>query len=125
MTSMWKEKDKLSEITRVIAALGLLLAPWLVGFAADMGAAWNARLCGIVVAGLAYWALSDYAEWQEWFSGLLGVWVAIAPWFLGFVAASGAMWTHVLLGVVVILCAGARLSDFRWPWQKLTRGSRT
>ncbi len=45
----------------VLVGLGviLFLCPWLFGFASLTGLAWNARIVGVVVAGVSYWARSE------------------------------------------------------------------
>ena len=98
-------------------AVWLFASPWLLGFArvapvagAAMGAgftaaAWNAWVVGIVVAALAVWAIAMFAEWQNWLTGILGLWLVIAPWVLGFGTMKAAVWDHVIVGVLVVVLA--------------------
>ena len=45
-------------------------------------------------------------------TALFGVWTAIAPWVLGFTGLTFALWTHVVVGVLVAgLAAWALLAD--------------
>ena len=96
-------------------AVWLFASPWLLGFAgvapaagaaAGAGftaAAWNARAVGIVVAALAIWAIAMFAEWQDWLTGILGLWLVIAPWVLGFSSMKPAVWNYVIVGGLIIV----------------------
>ncbi len=101
-------------------AVWLFVSPWLLGFvgvapaagavagaapaagaAVSAGftrAAWNAWALGIVVAAVAIWAIAMFAEWQDWLNGILGLWLVVAPWVLGFSGMAAAVWDHVIVG---------------------------
>ena len=44
-------------------------------------------------------------RWQDWANLVLGVWLILSPWLLGFSGTPAAMWNAVLVGVVVGLMA--------------------
>lgn len=103
----------------------LFLSPWILGFAvgAPVGAeeavggpgaaAWNAWIFGVVVVALAIWAIVRFAQWQDWLSGIVGVWLVIAPWVLGFGSLAAAAWNHVIVGLLVLAFAAWELWDVR------------
>ena len=95
------------EINVVLAAL-LFVSPWVFSYTGESLAAWSAWIGGGVVAILAIAALVRFAEWEEWINVALGVWLVIAPWVLGFSAVAAAMWSHVILGVVIAALAAWR-----------------
>ncbi len=112
-------------------AAWLYLSPWLLGFAgavpaagaaaASAGftpAAWNAWVVGILVAALAIWAIALFAEWHDWLTGILGVWLVVAPWVLGFSAMAAAVWDHVIVGALIVVLAAWEL------WAVRQEGSR-
>lgn len=39
----------------------------------------------------------------DWLNLILGVWVLISPWALGFASMTGAMWTGVVMGILLII----------------------
>lgn len=41
----------------------------------------------------------------RWFFLILGLWVLISPWALGFSSFNTAMWSNVIAGVLIIVCA--------------------
>ena len=110
----------------VMLVLGawLFLSPWILGFATGVpvgaeavagptAAAWNAWIVGVVVAVLAIWAIAMFAEWQDWLNGILGVWLIIAPWVLGFGGLAAAAWNHVIVGLLVLVLAAWELWEVR------------
>lgn len=46
----------------VVLGLWLIASPWLLGFVAAEAARWNALVAGVIIVGLAGWALMDSAE---------------------------------------------------------------
>lgn len=47
----------------------------------------------------------------EWASLALGVWLAVSPWVLQVAANVSAMWTHVVLGLLVAAVSAWALWD--------------
>ena len=86
----------------------LFLSPWLIGFTEPTRLAWNSWVCGLVVAGLAVAALVAFAEWEEWITALVGVWVAVSPWVLAGTVATAAHWTHGVVGLLIAALAAWR-----------------
>ena len=99
-------------INLVLAAL-LLVSPWVLGFEMERVAAWHACIAAIVIAGFALAALTAFAEWEEWINLALGIWVAIAPWALGFADIANATWAHLVLGLLVAAAAAWELWQVR------------
>jgi hypothetical protein len=85
----------------LVLAVCLFISPWVVGFVADVTPAWNAWIVGVLLGALTIAALSVFAEWEEWVNLALGLWLVVSPWLLGFAADMNAMWTHVIMGVLI------------------------
>jgi len=83
----------------------LFISPWVIGFSGAMAAAWAAWIGGLVIAVMAVAALLQFAEWEEWVALVVGVLMIIAPWVLGFAAMTYAMWSFVVLGLIVALAS--------------------
>jgi hypothetical protein len=98
--------DRFQDWINLVLAAFLFVSPWLFGFTSHSLASWNAWICGAVIAALALAAIVRFAEWEEWINVALGAWLVIAPWILGFTAVAAAMWTHVILGLVILVFAG-------------------
>lgn len=84
---------------------GLFISPWLLGFGAEQPAAFNAYVVGAIIAVMALMALFAFQAWEEWVSGLLGAWLVISPWVLGFSGSSTTTLTHVGVGIAAIVLA--------------------
>ena len=70
------------------------------------GATWNFILVGIAVLIVAGSALYAYRQWEEWVLLLLGLWMAISPWALGYSEVSSYTTTALVSGLVLALVAG-------------------
>jgi len=89
----------------VILAIGvwLLLAPLALSYGSVGGAAWNSYVVGAVVAVFASAALLwPESPSEEWVNLVLGAWLVIAPFVLGFYASAAlAAWTQVVAGLLI------------------------
>ena len=56
-------------------------------------------------------------RWQDSLNVLLGVWLILSPWILGFSPEMTAMWNAVLVGAVIALLALSTLVNFR-KWEE-------
>ncbi len=94
----------------IIAAWGLLLfiAPFVLGFSASMAALWTCIVLGLVIALAAgYQAIvKDEARWEMIVAGIAGVLAVLAPFILGFTSNATAMWTSMIVGLIVAILAG-------------------
>lgn len=88
----------------LVVGLWLFISPWL-GLGELSSAAWNSWILGAAIAIFAIAALSLPKKWEEWVNVVLGIWVIIAPFVLGFSTESGAMWNHLIVGVLVLIVA--------------------
>lgn len=85
----------------VVLAILLVVSPWVLSFANAPTAARNAWIAGVLVVLVAAAALVSSETWPEWINAVLGIWILIAPWVLGFAALREALATHVALGVLI------------------------
>jgi hypothetical protein len=99
VTKYWQ--DSLNLLIGVV----LFFSPWLFDFATEQTAALNAHIAGAVIAVVALGTMLSYQAWEEWLSGLLGVWLIIAPWVLGFSGHTTAMFTHIAFGAATLILA--------------------
>ena len=104
-----RKEDTTIDIVNVVLGGVLFLAPWIFGFAAEKPAALNAWIAGLLIAGVALTTFFAFDLWEEWLNVAIGAWAAISPWVLGFAGSAYAMWSHVVIGVLVALLAGIEL----------------
>jgi hypothetical protein len=103
-----KSNLKLVDWGNLVLAIVLVISPWVLAFPAG-AATYNAVIAGLVIGLVAIGALVAFNQWEEWANLILGAWVFIAPFVLGFAAATTAMWTHVVIGLVVAVLAAVEL----------------
>lgn len=114
-TSDGNVADRFQDWINLVLGAFLILSPWLFGFADQTMAAWNSWIAGIVVAALSVAALVRFAEWEEWVNVAIGIWILVSPWVLGFSGVSAAMWTCVVLGIVIAAMAAWEAWTTRHP----------
>ena len=61
----------------------------------------DARIVGIVVAVAAIATLVAFHKWEEWVNALLGLWLIVSPYVLGFTMPRDAMWNQIVVGVLI------------------------
>lgn len=94
----------------------LFLAPWILAYDHVRGAGWNSWICGLVIVVVSAAALILFTPWQEWANAIIGLWLLVSPWVMGFAGTenAAALWNHLLVGLVV---GGLAL------WDALAHGS--
>jgi hypothetical protein len=99
----------------VVIGLWLMISPWAIGYRA--GAAMTEEvIVGAIVVAVALWSLSVPVTMTapSWINLMLGVWVLVAPWVMGYVRlATGSATNDVVMGIFVVLFAGFRIVSAR------------
>jgi hypothetical protein len=108
MTGMthWRRESVL-DLYNFFLALFLFVSPWLFGYA---GA--DARIdiwaSGAVIALVSFASFVVFSGWEAWLNLLLGVWLVVSPWVLGF-AHTRAMHFSIGIGSAVAFLAALEL----------------
>jgi len=107
----------------VNAVLGawLVLSPWAVAYQQETAAMVNAMVIGLALIAAALGAIFVPRAWEEWTEGVLGLWMVVSPWALGFSAMSAARLTAVVTGIVIAALALWTLftdKDYSAWWRK-------
>jgi hypothetical protein len=92
----------------LLLGIALLISPFVMGFATGTPMI-NAVIGGVVIGAIAIAALVSFTVWEEWLNLLLGLWVVISPWVLGFTEMTTAFQTHVAIGFAVAVLAAIEL----------------
>ena len=98
----WRPESVL-DLYNLVAAMFLLVAPWLF-VRANPTAAIDLRVSGAAIAILSLAAMVAFSRWEEWANLLLGTWLIVSPWLLGF-AHTRAMHFSIVAGAVVAFMA--------------------
>jgi hypothetical protein len=113
----------------IVLAVWLFISPWVINFGGNAAggagatpgpangvastAAWNAWVLGVIIFLVACSAIARPQAWQEWINLLLGIWLFVAPWTLGFTQLGGAAWDHWIVGALVFILAVWNLQTVR------------
>lgn len=95
--------------TIFILGLWLAVAPFALFYSGTSAALWGDVIVGILIAALALWRALG-AETKDmtgviWIVAVLGVWVLIAPFVLGYGGIAAAVWNDVIVGIIVAVFA--------------------
>lgn len=117
---MTKIQDRVAafwqDAINLVLGIWLIVSPFALGYAAQTTPAWNAYAVGVVVAVLSAAALWQFQKWEEWLSAVLGAWLVVSPWILGFGVGHVATWNQVIVGVlggVLAFWSGVTEHDMR------------
>lgn len=94
---------KLASGLNVLAGIWEIIAPFLLGYAAAATPTTNAIIIGLVVAVLAairYFGAYQ-AAWLSWICAILGIWLIIAPFALGYSGIAAATTNDIIVGIII------------------------
>ena len=94
----------------LILAVWLFISPWVLNFAGQQRPSWDAWIVGIIVGVLSIAALTQVQDWEEWINLLLGAWLFISPWVLGFRDNHMISSNAWIVGVLIFLVAASELT---------------
>jgi len=100
------KKNRWQDWLNMLLGAWLFASPWLLKYAADLPrAAWSAWISGAAIVLFAAIALYIPKVVEEIANALLGIWVAVSPWVIGFAASRDVTTNTLLVGVLVALLA--------------------
>jgi hypothetical protein len=105
----------------VNAVLGvwLVASPWALGFMDQTMPMANAVIVGLALLAAALGAIFVPRAWEEWTEAVLGLWMVISPWMLGF--GDMARTAAVVTGLVILALALWTLAtdeDYSAAWRR-------
>lgn len=101
----------------LIGFLGLVsvLAPYAFGYNGDTVALWTSLIIGaiLIISAALEGLAADRERWEYWVAGLAGVGAILAPFVFGFSGLAAALWTLIIIGVISVIVAWAKLFSGR------------
>ena len=89
----------------LLLGIWMIASPWVLRYSTEQNPTWNAVILGALIALAALFALYRVMAWEEWGNVVLGIWLVISPWLLGFNGIMAAMWNAVIVGAIVAILA--------------------
>ncbi|HZD91531.1 MAG TPA: SPW repeat protein [Pseudolabrys sp.] len=124
----------------LVLAVWFFFSPWILQFGSGVStarpasgavainavsnAAWDAWVLGVLVFLVALSALGRFARGQEWANLIMGAWIFVAPWALGFSFGPfpAAAWDHWIVGALIFLVSAWSLTLMRRePEERIVR----
>ncbi|MCC6889364.1 MAG: SPW repeat protein [Hyphomicrobiales bacterium] len=102
----WRN-ERVCDVLNLILGAFLFFSPWIFGFASGAQTQ-NAVISGIAIMVLSIAALAAFATWEEWLNLIIGLWVVVSPWVLGFADTTAAM-VALAVGILVAAIAAVEL----------------
>jgi hypothetical protein len=123
----WHRSNRVQDWAILVLAVWLFISPWVLQFGGSLPAAgaangplvevsrsaWNAWVLGVIACLVALSAIGRVETWQGYINMILGVWIFVAPWALGFTPLWRAGWDHWIVGALIFLIALWSLSSAR------------
>lgn len=111
-----KANVRLTSGLNVLAGGWLIVAPWVMEYWEFAVAAWNDVIVGalvIVLAGVRV-IMPTRVTGLSWVNVVLGSWLIVAPFILGYGAEAGAaLWSDMILGVAIVFLGWLSVSSTR------------
>ena len=102
--SMRKIKHWQDAVNGVIG-FALVLSPMALSYTDDSVATTNAVVIGLALVAAALGAMLTPKAWEEWTEAILGMWMVLSPWALGFGTHMVALYVAVASGLLIVLLA--------------------
>jgi membrane-bound ClpP family serine protease len=88
-----------------LLGIWLCISPGLLQFGNEGTATFAAVITGVVLICIEIVTVSTFRWWEEWINVVIGVWLIVAPWILGFDLNRTATANFVVVGSVVVALA--------------------
>jgi hypothetical protein len=102
----WRRESVL-DFYNLLLSMFLFLSPWFFARANETATV-DLLASGAAIAALSLGAMVAFANWEEWANLLLGIWLIVSPWVLGF-AHTSAMHCSIGVGATVAFQAALEL----------------
>jgi len=96
-------RESVLDVYNLMLAIALFVSPMLFTFT-NGTAKIDLLVSSAVIAALSIGAIVAYANWEEWANLLLGLWLVLSPWLLGF-THTRAMHFSIVIGAAVAYLA--------------------
>ncbi|HEX5470730.1 MAG TPA: SPW repeat protein [Lacipirellulaceae bacterium] len=101
----------------ILAGIGLIISPFILGYGNLPSATWNDVILGIIVLAVAWVRIANSPAIPgiAWINIIAGVWLFISPWIFQYYQQPTPLWNNLILGVIVFIFAiwGAVASPHR------------
>ena len=94
------------DVVNAVLGVALMASPLLAGFVNHTVAMTNAVVVGMALVAVSMGAMLAPEVWEEWTEAVLGLWMVVSPWVLGFSANKAALVSALVAGLAILVTAG-------------------
>ena len=87
----------------VLVGIWQIFAPWIWGYSWRAAAVWSDVVTGIFLTIGALSVVTYRSTWPAWWSIVLGAWLIVSPFALGYSFIPRAQANDIVVGVIVIV----------------------
>lgn len=104
-------KQHWQDWVNVFLGIWMFVSPWVIrewlsaGSVGEALGVWDLWAVGIAVVAFAGVALYAFAAWEEWVNLVLGAWLLVSPWVLGYSTSAAMTLNAVIAGVLLVVFA--------------------
>jgi hypothetical protein len=106
-----KQVKHWQDAVNAVLGVWLVLSPWALGFSGDAVAMGNFVVVGVLLLAAALGAIFLPRAWEEWTESVLGLWLVVSPWLIGYSGIENAKADAILSGLVILTLALWALQD--------------
>ena len=88
----------------ILAGIWLIIAPFLLNYSARGGSTSNDIVVGVIIlilSALQMRGAESQVTWPSWIATLLGLWLIIAPFSLGYAGGTAGEYNDIIVGIIV------------------------
>ncbi|MGD9740593.1 MAG: SPW repeat protein [Bauldia sp.] len=109
---MDKSRLRFAATAAFVAGIVLWLAPLVLTYTDHTAPSVSSWAAGIAAGIIATAAVGDHGRWAPWPLLVVGVYAVAAPFIVNFTDVPEAMWTHIAVGIVIVLAAITAILDW-------------
>lgn len=96
----------------ILLGCWVIISPFVLAYSNLLAPMWNDVATGAAIGLLALMRATagDRSGSSSWLNVVLGIWLIISPWVLGFAGLVAPLWNNIGSGVVVAVIAWASAS---------------
>ena len=94
------------DLVNAVMGVALMASPVIAGFVDHTVAMTNAAVVGMALVAVSMGAMLAPEAWEEWIEAVLGLWMVVSPWVLGFSANKAALASALVAGLAILVIAG-------------------
>jgi hypothetical protein len=102
-----------SSAANVVLGIWLAVSPFALAFTGTGAALWNDIIVGaaVIILGLVRQSRTEQSTWASWLNVVLGAWLVVAPYALGYSGVMYALWNDIVVGLGIIVLAAWSLFE--------------